>query len=99
MAHRPRHQLAVDIGRRGRQRHHFLADQLAAVVLQPVADRFLGGAAQHGGEETPPHAWITAFAPAYKPEIVVTVLVDSGGEGSKTAAPIAKEVLDAYFRK
>lgn len=57
------------------------------------------GTAQHGGEKTLPHSWITLFAPAYKPEVVVTVLVDSGGEGSKVAAPIAKKVLDAYFGK
>lgn len=55
------------------------------------------GTAQHGGEKTLPHAWITLFAPAYKPEIVVTVLHESAGEGSKEAAPIAKKVLDAYF--
>ena len=57
------------------------------------------GTAQHGDDQTSPHAWITLFAPAYKPEIVVTVLVDSGGEGSTVAAPIAKQVLDAYFQK
>ncbi len=57
------------------------------------------GTGQHGGEETLPHAWITLFAPAYNPEVVVTVLVDSGGEGSSVAAPIAKQVLDAYFQK
>lgn len=57
------------------------------------------GTGQHGGETTLPHAWITLFAPAYDPEIVVTVLNESAGEGSKEAAPIAKEVLDAYFKE
>jgi penicillin-binding protein 2 len=55
------------------------------------------GTAQHGGEDTKPHAWITLFAPAYHPEVVVTVLVESAGEGSSVAGPIAKKVLDAYF--
>ncbi|HSA83885.1 MAG TPA: penicillin-binding transpeptidase domain-containing protein, partial [Patescibacteria group bacterium] len=55
------------------------------------------GTAQHGGEDTLPHAWITLFAPAYHPQVVVTVLVESAGEGSQKAAPIAKEVLEAYF--
>lgn len=55
------------------------------------------GTAQHGGEDTPPHAWITLFAPAYKPEVVVTVLVEDGGQGSEKAAPIAKKALEAYF--
>jgi|SRR6185369_12062665 len=55
------------------------------------------GTAQHGGEDTLPHAWITLFAPAYKPEIVVTVLSESSGEGSSVAGPVAKKILDAYF--
>jgi penicillin-binding protein 2 len=55
------------------------------------------GTAQHGGEKTLPHAWITVFAPAYKPEIVVTVLAESSGEGSQIAGPIAKKILEAYF--
>ncbi len=55
------------------------------------------GTAQHGGEKTLPHAWITLFAPAYDPEIVVTVLSESSGEGSSIAAPIAKKILEAWF--
>lgn len=69
----------------------------AKMTRIPVACKT--GTGQHGGEETRPHAWITLFAPAYNPEVVVTVLVDSGGEGSSVAAPIAKKVLDAYFAK
>jgi penicillin-binding protein 2 len=57
------------------------------------------GTAQHGDEETLPHAWLTAFAPAYKPEIVVTVLVESSGEGSQKAAPIAKKIFTTYFEE
>jgi penicillin-binding protein 2 len=55
------------------------------------------GTAQHGGEDTLPHAWITVFAPAYNPEIVVTVLNEESGEGSNEAAPIAKKILESYF--
>lgn len=57
------------------------------------------GTAQHGGETTLPHAWITLFAPAYDPEIVITVLNESSGEGSNKAAPIAKKVLESWFSK
>ena len=45
----------------------------------------------------PTHAWFTSFAPYVDPEIVVTVFVANGGEGSAVAAPIANEVLNAYF--
>lgn len=55
------------------------------------------GTAQHGGEKTLPHAWITLFAPAYDPEIVVTVLSEESGEGSNIAAPIAKKIVEDYF--
>jgi len=57
------------------------------------------GTAQHGDDKTLPHAWITLFAPAYNPEIVVTVLNESSGEGSSEAGPIAKKILEAYFEK
>jgi penicillin-binding protein 2 len=55
------------------------------------------GTAQHGDEDTLPHAWITLFAPAYDPEIVVTVLNESSGEGSSEAGPVAKKILEAWF--
>jgi penicillin-binding protein 2 len=45
----------------------------------------------------PTHAWFTAFAPYNDPEIVVTVFVANGGEGSGVAAPIATRVLREYF--
>lgn len=55
------------------------------------------GTAQHGGESALPHAWITLFAPADNPEIIVTVLSESSGEGSNVAAPIAKKILEEWF--
>ena len=44
----------------------------------------------------PFHAWYTAYAPYENPEIVVTVFVYSGGEGSAVAIPVAQEILDAW---
>ena len=46
-----------------------------------------------------PHSWFTSFAPYENPEIVLTILVENGGEGSAVAAPIAKEVLRWYFSR
>lgn len=43
------------------------------------------------------HALFTAFAPAENPRIVLTVLVENGGSGGSTAAPIARKVLDYFF--
>jgi penicillin-binding protein 2 len=45
----------------------------------------------------PSHAWFTAYAPYEAPEIVVTVFVYNGGEGSLVAAPIARKILRGYF--
>ena len=45
------------------------------------------------------HAWFTSFAPAEKPEIAVTVLVEHGGHGGAAAGPIAQKVLARYFAK
>ena len=45
------------------------------------------------------HAWFVAFAPAEEPEIVVSVIVEHGGHGGSTAAPLAQAVLAEYFAK
>ncbi len=44
------------------------------------------------------HAWFVAYAPAEAPEIAVATLVEHGGHGGATAAPITKRVIEAYFR-
>jgi penicillin-binding protein 2 len=43
------------------------------------------------------HAWFIAFAPVDKPKIALAVLVENGGHGGSTAAPIARKVLDYYL--
>lgn len=43
------------------------------------------------------HAWFTCWAPYDEPEIVVSVLIEYGGEGGSYAAPCADTVLRAYF--
>ena len=48
-------------------------------------------------EEFRDHALFIAFAPVEAPEIAMAVIVENGGSGSTTAAPIARELLDHYF--
>jgi penicillin-binding protein 2 len=43
------------------------------------------------------HAWFIAFAPAEQPKIALVVLVENGGHGGGTAAPIARKVMDYYL--
>ena len=45
------------------------------------------------------HALFVGFAPADNPQIAVSVIVENGGGGSSTAAPIARKVMDAYLLK
>ena len=54
------------------------------------------GTAQFG-TDSKTHAWFTAFAPYENPEIVITVLVEAGGEGHAAALPIAKEILSWWY--
>lgn len=49
------------------------------------------------GSNSDPHAWFVLFAPSDNPEIILTVLVENGGEGSKVAGPIAREILNYWF--
>jgi penicillin-binding protein 2 len=43
------------------------------------------------------HALFIAYAPAENPTIAVAVMVENGGSGSGTAAPIARAVFDYYL--
>lgn len=63
----------------------------------PIAVAGKTGTAQWHSKK-PNHAWFTSFAPFEKPEIVVTVVVEEGGEGSSISAPIAKDIYAWYFR-
>jgi len=43
------------------------------------------------------NAWFVSYAPAENPEIVVAVVAEHSGHGGSAAAPVAREVLAAYF--
>ena len=43
------------------------------------------------------HALFIAFAPAEEPTIALAVLVENGGFGAQSAAPIARQVLDYWL--
>ena len=50
-------------------------------------------------EERKTHSWFTGFAPRDNPKIVVTVLIEYGGMGGATAAPLARKLFNSYRRK
>jgi penicillin-binding protein 2 len=43
------------------------------------------------------HALFIAYAPADEPKIALAILVENGGHGGSTAAPIAREVFDYHL--
>jgi penicillin-binding protein 2 len=45
------------------------------------------------------NAWFVAFAPCYKPEIMIAVLWENCGLHGQYAAPIARDVMVSYFNK
>lgn len=45
------------------------------------------------------HAWFACYAPAEEPQIAVVVFLEHGGSGGKNAAPVARQILDQYFRR
>ncbi len=49
--------------------------------------------------QTKNNGWFVGFAPRRNPEIVVAVLVQAGGYGAESAAPIARDVVKAYYDK
>ncbi|MEM6251890.1 MAG: penicillin-binding protein 2 [Cyanobacteria bacterium P01_D01_bin.156] len=60
-------------------------------------------AGKSGTAEAPPyenHTWFGAYAPFEKPEVLVVAFGEhSGGGGGSFAAPMVKEVLEAYFNE
>lgn len=43
------------------------------------------------------HAWFTGFAPYENPQIVVTVLIEEGGEGSSVSVPVARQIINWWY--
>ncbi len=55
------------------------------------------GTAETGSGES--HAWFVGYSNVKDPDLVVCVIVENGGTGSKVAAPKAKEVFDTYYEE
>jgi penicillin-binding protein 2 len=58
-------------------------------------------AGKTGTAQAPPgsdHSWYASWAPAWKPRVLVVVLIEHGGFGAEAAAPAAREIYSAFFR-
>jgi penicillin-binding protein 2 len=69
----------------------------------PVAGKT--GTAQAPGETSLPHSWFAGYAPSNcsslpdgcETQIAIVVLIENAGEGSSVAAPIFRQVVEAFF--
>ncbi len=68
------------------------------------------GTAQHGGEKTLPHAWISVVVPAirdsgeyveadYEKGVVISVMLEEAGEGSYEAGPVARAIAEFVINR
>lgn len=55
------------------------------------------GTAESGQAE--PHAWFAGYAPADTPQVAIAVILEHAGEGSKAAAPLFRQVAEAFFAR
>lgn len=65
----------------------------------PITSAGKTGTSQFDGSDpSRTHAWFTAYAPFEDPQIVITVLVEAGGEGHAVAVPVVKQALDWWAK-
>lgn len=69
----------------------------AASVFQGSSPMIAGktGSAETGTGTV--HSWFACYAPADNPQIVVAVMVEDGGDGSVSAAPVVRKIIEGYF--
>lgn len=89
-----------------RQEAAILSDYMKEVVENGTGTKLSGMKVSVAGKtgtanyETgkPAHAWFIGFAPVENPQIAISVIVESSGTGSRYAVPIAKKIIEAYFK-
>jgi penicillin-binding protein 2 len=67
----------------------------SAQVMSNTEREKVGKSASKGKD----NAWFVGYAPRRNPEIVVSVLVEGGEHGNLSAAPIARDIVKAYYDK
>jgi len=87
----------IEIVQQG-MRQAVLTGSARSLADLPVKVAGKTGTAQFGVKgET--HAWFVGYAPYKEPQIVLTILIEGGGQGYQAAVPVAKEVLKWYFEQ
>jgi len=79
--------LGAVIGPRGTATHAFEGMEVAVAGKTGTAEN----------PDDDPHAWFAGYAPADDPLIAVAVVIENGGEGSQVAAPLFRQMVEAFF--
>ncbi len=66
-------------------------------TAQVVAMNSNNRAAKFNDKKYKDHSWFIGFAPVENPKIVIAVIVENGGFGIASAAPIARALTDKYL--
>lgn len=75
-------------------RQTVLAGTAKPLQSLPISSAGKTGTSQFDGSDpNRTHAWFTAYAPFEQPQIVITVLVEAGGEGNAVSEPVVKQAL------
>jgi len=85
----------IDIVRQA-MRQTVVSGSAQSLKSLPVAVAGKTGTAQFDSRK-PSHSWFTGFAPFDNPQMVLTVLVEEGGESTDAAVPIVKDFWQWYF--
>ncbi len=86
-------QMAIDAPTEERAREMLGLDQSARRISREVVERWPPKDTE--SKDYPTHAWFAGFAPYDHPRIAISVLIEHGGSGGRSAGPTAKEVLEA----
>jgi penicillin-binding protein 2 len=76
-------------GRRGTAREAFQGATFTAAGKTGTAET----------SQAAPHAWFAGYAPADSPQVAIAVVLEYAGEGSKEAAPVFRQMAEAYFAR
>ncbi|NIM89533.1 MAG: penicillin-binding protein 2 [Candidatus Aminicenantes bacterium] len=74
-------------------------DVCAKTGSTQVVNSIKGGKEPNPEDELKTHSWFTGFAPQNNPRVVVTVIVEFGGMGGASAAPLARKLFELYRKK
>lgn len=67
-------------------------------TAQSVSARLQKSEGENVPKQYRDHAWFVAYAPSDNPKIAVAVIVENTGHGGTFGAPIAKALIEEYFK-